>query len=104
MSHGPSEESSSKTPLVCHATTGKTMVPVLRIFALGMVMFCGSFLFNNYLSNWWDLPGFMGLAQDPAKAGIEGMIARFCYGQGFESEWGNGELYNQVATSDTHLG
>ncbi len=79
MSHGPSEESSSKTPHVCHATTGKTMVPVLRIFALGMVMFCGSFLFNNYLSNWWDLPGFMGLAQDPAKAGIAGWIQLAIY-------------------------
>jgi len=37
--------------------------------------------------------------------GIEGMTARFCYGQGFESELGNGELFNnQNATKDTHLG
>lgn len=36
--------------------------------------------------------------------GIEGMVARFCYGQGFESEWGNGEMFNQIETKDTHLG
>lgn len=36
--------------------------------------------------------------------GVEGMTARFCYGQGFESEYGNGELFNQIATKDTHLG
>ncbi len=40
--------------------------------------------------------------------GIEGMTARFCYGQGFESQWGNGELYDNygsnIATEDTHLG
>ncbi len=37
--------------------------------------------------------------------GIEGMAVRFCYGQGYESEWGNGELFNQLeTTSDTHLG
>ncbi len=36
--------------------------------------------------------------------GIEGMVARFCYGQGFESEWGNGELFNEIETKDTHLG
>ncbi len=35
--------------------------------------------------------------------GIEGMIARFCYGQGFESEWGNGELFNDITTKDTHF-
>jgi hypothetical protein len=35
--------------------------------------------------------------------GIEGMIARFCYGQGFESEWGNGELFNDIRTKDTHF-
>jgi hypothetical protein len=35
--------------------------------------------------------------------GIEGMIARFCYGQGFESEWGNGELFNNLKTKDTHF-
>jgi len=36
--------------------------------------------------------------------GIEGMTARLCYGQGFESQLGNGELFNQIATEDTHLG
>ena len=36
--------------------------------------------------------------------GIEGMVARFCYGQGFESEWGNGELFNDLRTTkDTHF-
>ncbi|MGK2905612.1 MAG: DUF3373 family protein [Desulfuromonadales bacterium] len=35
--------------------------------------------------------------------GIEGMVARFCYGQGFESEWGNGELFNDITTKDTHF-
>ena len=36
--------------------------------------------------------------------GIEGMVARFCYGQGFESEWGNGELFNELdKTKDTHF-
>ena len=33
--------------------------------------------------------------------GIEGMVARFCYGQGFESEWGNGELFNDLRTPKT---
>lgn len=38
--------------------------------------------------------------------GIPGMTARFCYGQGYESEWGNGEMFNQynAETKDTHLG
>nr|WP_244151870.1 DUF3373 family protein [Malonomonas rubra] len=37
--------------------------------------------------------------------GLEGAAIRFCYGQGYESEWGNGELFNnQGDTSDTHLG
>ncbi len=37
--------------------------------------------------------------------GLEGSVIRFCYGQGFESEWGNGELFNnQNNTKDTHLG
>lgn len=36
--------------------------------------------------------------------GIEGQTVRFCYGQGYESEWGNGELFNQVETDDVHLG
>ncbi len=39
--------------------------------------------------------------------GIEGQVVRFCYGQGFESEWGNGTLFNDDITSnlkDTHLG
>ncbi len=35
--------------------------------------------------------------------GIEGMVARFCYGQGFESEWGNGEMFNEIITKDTHF-
>jgi hypothetical protein len=36
--------------------------------------------------------------------GIPGLIARFCYGQGYESEYGNGELFNEVTVDDTHLG
>jgi len=36
--------------------------------------------------------------------GLEGAAIRFCYGQGFESEWGNGELFNNNDLSDTHLG
>ena len=36
--------------------------------------------------------------------GIEGQTVRFCYGQGFESEWGNGEMFNQINTKDVHLG
>ena len=36
--------------------------------------------------------------------GIEGMVARFCYGQGYESEWGNGEMFNEIQTKDTHFG
>jgi len=36
--------------------------------------------------------------------GIEGQTIRFCYGQGFESEHGNGELFNEINTEDTHLG
>src|SRR5690606_27376480 len=36
--------------------------------------------------------------------GIEGQVVRFCYGQGFESEWGNGELFNEIDTEDVHLG
>ena len=36
--------------------------------------------------------------------GVEGQVVRFCYGQGFESQLGNGELYNEIATKDTHLG
>jgi len=36
--------------------------------------------------------------------GLEGFTARFCYGQGYESEWGNGEMFNNVATKDTHFG
>lgn len=36
--------------------------------------------------------------------GIEGMVARFCYGQGFESEWGNGEMFNELdKIKDTHF-
>ncbi|WP_027716671.1 DUF3373 domain-containing protein [Desulfuromonas sp. TF] len=36
--------------------------------------------------------------------GVEGQVVRFCYGQGFESEWGNGELFNEIDTDDVHLG
>jgi hypothetical protein len=36
--------------------------------------------------------------------GVEGQAVRFCYGQGFESEHGNGELFNELNTKDTHLG
>jgi hypothetical protein len=36
--------------------------------------------------------------------GLEGFTARFCYGQGYESEWGNGEMFNNVNTVDTHFG
>ena len=39
--------------------------------------------------------------------GVEGQVIRFCYGQGFESEWGNGEMFNDSSTAnieDTHLG
>ncbi len=36
--------------------------------------------------------------------GWEGQTIRFCYGQGFESEYGNGELWGSVAVDDTHLG
>lgn len=36
--------------------------------------------------------------------GIPGLTARFCYGQGYESEYGNGELFNEVTVEDTHLG
>ncbi|MDH3998861.1 MAG: DUF3373 domain-containing protein, partial [Desulfuromonadales bacterium] len=35
--------------------------------------------------------------------GIEGNVVRFCYGQGFESEWGNGEMFNEIVTKDTHF-
>jgi hypothetical protein len=38
--------------------------------------------------------------------GIEGQAVRFCYGQGFESEWGNGEMFKNATANlkDTHLG
>jgi len=37
--------------------------------------------------------------------GIEGQTVRFCYGQGFESELGNGELFNNLDhLKDTQLG
>lgn len=39
--------------------------------------------------------------------GIEGQTIRFCYGQGFESELGNGTMFNDGITAnlkDTHLG
>jgi len=35
---------------------------------------------------------------------LEGMAVRFCYGQGYESQVGNGEMYNNIATEDTQLG
>jgi len=57
MSHGPSEAEPQKTPHISHATNGGWIVPALRIFALGSVVLCASFLFNNYLNFWWDLPG-----------------------------------------------
>ncbi len=39
--------------------------------------------------------------------GIEGQSVRFCYGQGFESEWGNGDMFADGTNNnleDTHLG
>ncbi|MGI2132837.1 DUF3373 domain-containing protein [Shewanella baltica] len=36
--------------------------------------------------------------------GIEGQVVRGCYGQGFESQWGNGEMFGDIVTKDTHLG
>ena len=36
--------------------------------------------------------------------GVEGQVVRFCYGQGFESQWGNGEMFGEIVTKDTHLG
>ncbi|MCG9712991.1 DUF3373 domain-containing protein [Shewanella insulae] len=36
--------------------------------------------------------------------GIDGQVVRFCYGQGFESQWGNGEMFGDIVTKDTHLG
>lgn len=36
--------------------------------------------------------------------GVEGQVVRFCYGQGFESQWGNGEMFGDIITKDTHLG
>jgi len=39
--------------------------------------------------------------------GIEGQAVRFCYGQGFESEFGNGTMFNDDITknlADTNLG
>jgi hypothetical protein len=38
------------------------------------------------------------------RTGVEGQVVRFCYGQGFESQVGNGELFNNTTTKDTHLG
>lgn len=34
----------------------------------------------------------------------EGQTIRFCYGQGYESEYGNGTLGRQTEVEDTHLG
>ncbi|QYJ78498.1 DUF3373 domain-containing protein [Shewanella acanthi] len=36
--------------------------------------------------------------------GVDGQVVRFCYGQGFESQWGNGEMFGDIITKDTHLG
>lgn len=36
--------------------------------------------------------------------GVEGQVVRFCYGQGFESQWGNSEMFGDIVTKDTHLG
>lgn len=36
--------------------------------------------------------------------GVDGQVVRFCYGQGFESQWGNGEMFGDIVTKDTHLG
>ncbi|MBE0500782.1 MAG: DUF3373 family protein, partial [Desulfuromonadales bacterium] len=36
--------------------------------------------------------------------GVDGQTIRFCYGQGYESEVGNGELSGQISLKDTHLG
>lgn len=36
--------------------------------------------------------------------GVEGQVVRFCYGQGFESEFGNGSLFAEADLEDTHLG
>lgn len=36
--------------------------------------------------------------------GIDGQTIRFCYGQGYESEYGNGTLGQETETEDTHLG
>jgi TRAP-type mannitol/chloroaromatic compound transport system permease small subunit len=70
MSHGPSEANNQGTPHVCHATTGNPLVPALRIFAFGIVALCASYLFNNYLTNWWNWPGVIGLLEYPGDAGI----------------------------------
>lgn len=35
--------------------------------------------------------------------GIEGQTVRFCYGQGFESEFGNGSLFTETDLDDTHM-
>lgn len=35
---------------------------------------------------------------------VEGQVLRFCYGQGFESQVGNGTLMQQTTLEDTHLG
>ncbi len=36
--------------------------------------------------------------------GVEGQVVRFCYGQGFESEFGHGSLFAETDLEDTHLG
>lgn len=35
---------------------------------------------------------------------VEGQTLRFCYGQGYESQYGNGSLGRETDTEDTHLG
>ncbi|PLX77513.1 MAG: DUF3373 domain-containing protein [Desulfuromonas sp.] len=50
----------------------------------------------------FNFDGFtLGYAPDN---GPEGMKIRFCYGQGYESQNGNGELFNNISTDDTNLG
>lgn len=37
--------------------------------------------------------------------GVDGQVVRFCFGQGYESQWGNGEMFpNGVSTRDVNLG
>ncbi len=38
------------------------------------------------------------------RTGVAGQTIRFCYGQGYESEYGNGTLWRKTDVDDTHLG